>query len=84
MMNSNQIKAIHSSLLELPELSTLFLESNICVSGIFSITNETRESVRRALQPCFDNYQTNRRRFILDVEGELTILYKNGTKIVTL
>lgn len=84
MMNRNRIEAIHPSLLELPSLTSLFLNSNICVSDIFFISEETIESVRNALLPCFNNYSTHKRRYVLDVEGEVSILHKNGTEIVRL
>lgn len=71
MMNRNIINAIHPSLLDLPQLAVLFLDSNLCVSEIFFISEETRSNVTRALQPCFDNYVANKRRFILEVDGEV-------------
>lgn len=84
MMNSNDVSAIHPSLLDLPELSALFLEGNICVSDVFFINDiASREMARSALRPCFDNYPNRKRRFFMTVEGEVTISKENGTEIIT-
>lgn len=84
-MNSNSIDAIHPSLLDLPELTSIFLQGNTCVSNVFFITdNISRENVRIALLPCFDNYPTRKRRFVLDVEGDVTFINEDGNEVITL
>jgi Leucine-rich repeat (LRR) protein len=84
-MNSNSIDAIHPSILDLPELTSLFLQGNRCVSNVFIITDSvSRQIVRNALLPCFDNYPTRKRRFVLDVEGDVTFFNESGNEIITL
>ena len=84
-MNSNSINALHRSLLDLPQLTSLFLQGNTCVSNIFFISDSiSRENARNALLPCFDNYPTRKRRFVLDVEGDVTFINDSGNEIVTL
>jgi Leucine-rich repeat (LRR) protein len=81
IFNFNEIYAINQNILEVGNLTTLGLLDNVCVDAIFHITDANRDQVRDELNPCFEQYPLRSQRFILELEGDLTITDVNGTVI---
>lgn len=79
--NHNIINAVAPNLVDMPGLTNLQLFNNTCVDNIFTINDQTREQVRLELNPCFVNYPTRLRRFWMELEGDLSLYYSNGTLV---
>lgn len=82
--NRNLIHSIFPAIVDMPLLTNLQLLQNICVDDVFVITDVTREMVRQALNPCFINYPLRVQRFWMELEGDVSIYYANGTLVGTL
>lgn len=87
-LQDNVIDAIQSTFLNnLANIQIINLMGNQCVNYFFSIEgNQSIPDVQRNLTTCFNNFNNDRpanvTRFILEVEGHLTLLNENGTEIV--
>lgn len=82
--NTNLIHSLHTSLVDMPMLTNLQLLNNNCIDAIFFINDLTREQVRTELRPCLDNYPSRITRFIIELEGDLSLFDGNGTLVVNL
>lgn len=79
--NYNLIYAVSPNIVEQPGLTNLQLLQNVCVDNVFMINDQTRDQVRQDLDICFNNYPARIRRFWLELEGDLSLYWSNGTLV---